>query len=125
MRHQAISVIPACSSTSPRAACADVRDKVRGKESMQDEAGRAERVLAVSLMKSGTHLIQELLVEAGYGVYGQSRIPADVRPKLDPGTRLRIAEMVHDEERFRDLKAADDATFAAAVEEAWRALGWS
>jgi hypothetical protein len=76
-------------------------------------------------MKSGTHLIQELLVAAGYGIYGQSRITEDIRPRFDFETRLRIAESIYDPAAVERLKAADGTEFVRATDEAWRALGWA
>ena len=61
---------------------------------VQSVAGAAERIMIVSLMKSGTHLIQELIVALGYKVYGSSRIPPEIRPVFDRDARLKIAEMV-------------------------------
>lgn len=68
-------------------------------------------------MKSGTHLIQELMVELGYAIYGQSRIPQEIRPVLDAPTRERIVRMV-----FGD---AGSPSAQELAEEAWAALGWA
>jgi hypothetical protein len=87
--------------------------------------GGAERVLLVSLMKSGTHLVQELMVALGYGVYGSSRIPPEIQPALDAETQHRMLRMVHGEEACRRLAAGDAATFQRAAQEAWEALGWA
>ncbi|MBO4210383.1 hypothetical protein [Micromonospora echinofusca] len=81
--------------------------------------------MVISLMKSGTHLIQELMVALGYGIYGQSRIPAEIRPVLDDATRDRVARMVYDEQTYAELAAGDPASFAKAGDEAWEALGWA
>ncbi len=87
--------------------------------------GPAERVLLVSLMKSGTHLIQELIVALGYGVYGSSRIPPEIRPVLDDDTLRRMACMVYDEETFGQLAEAGGSTLREAGMKAWEALGWA
>lgn len=87
--------------------------------------GPAERVLLVSLMKSGTHLIQELIVALGYGVYGSSRIPPEIRPVLDDNTLRRMARMVYDEETFDRLAGAGDPALREAGLKAWEALGWA
>jgi hypothetical protein len=87
--------------------------------------GRAERVLLVSLMKSGTHLIQELIVALGYGVYGSSRIPPEIRPVLDDDTARRMARMVYDEKTFGQLAGAGDPAMREAGLKAWEALGWA
>jgi hypothetical protein len=86
---------------------------------------RAERVLLISLMKSGTHLIQELIVALRYGVYGSSRIPPEIRPVLDDETRRRMARMVYDYETYASLSEGDPAVFDKAAVAAWEALGWA
>ncbi len=86
---------------------------------------REERVIVISLMKSGTHLIQELMIALGYRIYGQSRIPSEIRPVLDADTRLRIMSMVYDKDTLDALKKADDSPFTAAADRAWEALGWA
>ena len=87
--------------------------------------GRADRVVLVSLMKSGTHLIQELMVALGYGVYGSSRTPPEIQPVLDTETRHRIVRMVHGEDAYARLAAGDPATFDGTAQEAWESLGWA
>jgi hypothetical protein len=86
----------------------------------------AERVVVVSLMKSGTHLIQELMVALGYGIYGTSRIPPEIRPVFDADTRRDIARLVYDEAAYEKLVAAGDTgAFTRETDEAWEALGWA
>jgi hypothetical protein len=85
----------------------------------------AGRVMVVSLMKSGTHLIQELMVALGYKMYGGSRIPAEIRPQFDRETRLKIAEMVYDEDTARLIEKQPDEEFTAATDAAWDAYGWA
>ncbi len=85
----------------------------------------AERVIVVSLMKSGTHLIQELMVALGYGIYGTSRIPPEIRPVFDAGTRREIVRLVHDEPAAEKIIAADPDVFTRESDEAWEALGWA
>ncbi len=84
-----------------------------------------ERVIVISLMKSGTHLIQELMVALGYRIYGQSRIPPEIRPMLDEETQLRIMRMVYDKDTLDALKKAGDSSFAEAADRAWEAFGWA
>jgi hypothetical protein len=74
-------------------------------------------------MKSGTHLIQELFVALGYGIYGQSRIPAELRPVLDDETRLRTARLVYDAGALAELESKEE--FSEATDRAWDALGWA
>jgi Sulfotransferase domain len=86
----------------------------------------AERVVLVSLMKSGTHLIQELMVALGYGIYGTSRIPPEIRPVFDADTRRDIARLVYDEPTYEEIVADEDSeTFTRVTDEAWEALGWA
>lgn len=87
--------------------------------------GQAKRVLLVSLMKSGTHLAQELMVALGYGMYGQARIPPEIRPRLDRQTRLRVARLVHDDEAVAAMVEKGEPFFTEATDEAWDALAWS
>jgi hypothetical protein len=89
------------------------------------ESRRAERVLVVSLMKSGTHLIQELFVGLGYGIYGQSRIPDEIRPVIDGETRLRMARLVYDGDVLARLETREEPRFTELTDQAWEALGWA
>lgn len=89
------------------------------------EAAPAERVVAVSVMKAGTHLIQELMVTLGYGIYGQTRVTPDIRPRLDTETRLRIASMVYEPEVVAKLQAGEESVFIEETDRAWEALAWS
>jgi hypothetical protein len=85
----------------------------------------ANRVVVISLMKSGTHLIQELMIALGYWIYGQSRIPKEVRPVLSDEMRHRIARMVYDEEEVSAFQKQGEESFGKAAQEAWEALGWA
>jgi len=85
----------------------------------------AERVLLVSLMKSGTHLIQELMVALGYGMYGTSRITPDIRPVLDDDIRRQVARLVYDDHTYERITSGDQELFDTATTEAWEALGWA
>lgn len=80
------------------------------------------RVIVISIMKSGTHLMQEMMVALGYGMYGQTRITDDIRPILDAETRHRIAKLVYDD---AELSGLDEAGYADATDRAWQALAWS
>lgn len=86
---------------------------------------RAERVVVVSLMKSGTHLVQELMLALGYKIYGQSRIPQEIRPVLSDETRDRIVRMVHGDQAADALKGQGEEAFRAGADQAWEALGWA
>jgi hypothetical protein len=87
--------------------------------------GRAERVIVISLMKSGTHLLQELMVALGYRVYGHVRITPQARPALDQDTRGRVARMVYDEGTLDRLLSEPEPVFNEAADQAWEALAWS
>jgi hypothetical protein len=76
-------------------------------------------------MKSGTHLLQELMVALGYGMYGQARIAPEIKPVLDTGDRWRIARMVCDGAALAGLEAASEEDFIAATDQAWEALAWA
>src|SRR5579872_3394681 len=89
------------------------------------EQGRAERVVVISLMKSGTHLVRELAVALGYNMYGHVRVTPDVRPTLNRDTRWRIANMVYDSEVITNLKSQPEAVFNDSTDRAWEALAWS
>jgi hypothetical protein len=90
------------------------------------QPGQAQRVLVVSLMKSGTHLLQELMVALGYKMYGAGvRLRPDIVPVLDEQTRWRIARMAYDKHAVSALEAATAQEFTEATDRAWDALGWS
>ncbi|HET7017305.1 MAG TPA: hypothetical protein VFI65_25500 [Streptosporangiaceae bacterium] len=88
--------------------------------------GRAERVIVISLVKSGTHLIQELMVALGYGMYGHSRITEEIKPRLDQDTRWRIARMIYDEPTLKLLGETSEESFRKTTDEAWEAyaMAW-
>ncbi len=89
------------------------------------ENNRAERVILISMMKSGTHLIKELMVALGYSMYGHVRVSPEIRPVLDRDTRWRVANMVFDDEELATLKSQPDSVFNDATDRAWEALAWS
>jgi hypothetical protein len=76
-------------------------------------------------MKSGTHLMQELMVALGYGMYGQTRITPEIRPLLDTDVRWRVAAQVYDENQLAELKNADEPQFLESTDRAWSALAWA
>jgi hypothetical protein len=87
--------------------------------------GQAPRVVIVSLMKSGTHLLQELMVALGYKMYGGVRVKPGSLPDLDEETRWRIARLAYGKQTVATLETAEPATFIEATDRAWDALGWS
>ena len=90
------------------------------------ESGQAPRVIIVSLMKSGTHLLQELMIALGYKMYGAGvRLRPEIVPVLDLETRWRIARIAYGKQTADALEDADEATFTEATDRAWDALSWS
>jgi hypothetical protein len=90
------------------------------------DSGRAPRVVIISLMKSGTHLLQELMVALGYGMYGAGvRLRPEILPVLDLETRWRIARIAYGKDAVAALESADEAHFVEATDRAWEALSWS
>lgn len=87
--------------------------------------GSAERVIVISIMKAGTHLMQELMVALGYGIYGQTRITPEIRPVFDTATRWRLAGMVYEAGDLAKLNASDESAFLESTDKAWEALAWT
>lgn len=88
-------------------------------------ASRAERVILVSMMKSGTHLVGEVMTALGYSMYGHVRVSPENRPGLDKSTRLRLATLVYGDQQAADLKSQSEDAFNDATDRAWEALAWS
>ncbi|MFF3861223.1 hypothetical protein [Streptomyces sp. NPDC002209] len=65
----------------------------------------SERVFVISPRKCGTHLVQELLVGLGYGVYGEPVPPSGGRPAFSLRERLAMAE------QFLDPATVADSLF--------------
>jgi hypothetical protein len=86
---------------------------------------RADRVILISMMKSGTHLIKELMVSLGYSMYGHVRVNPEIKPILKRDTRWRIASMVYDNESLAGLKSQPESVFNDVTDRAWEALAWS
>jgi hypothetical protein len=84
-----------------------------------------ERIILISMMKSGTHLITELLTALGYRMHGHVRVRPETRPVIDRETRWRIADMVYDQDRLADIKTLDEEGFQYATDQAWEALAWA
>jgi len=64
-----------------------------------------ERVLVISPRKSGTHLIQRLLGEFGYGVWGDLGAPLAAMPRLSIRQRLDLARLTMDDHELEALDA--------------------
>jgi hypothetical protein len=89
------------------------------------ESSRASRVILISMMKSGTHLVNELMVALGYSMYGHVRVSPEIRPVLDKPTRWRIANMIYNNDEIARLKSEPEFAFNDATDRAWEALAWS
>lgn len=77
------------------------------------------------MMKSGTHIINELMVALGYRMYGTVRVSQETRPVLDNDARWRIATMVYGDDAAARLKSQPEETFDEVTDRAWEALAWS
>ncbi|MFD3555530.1 sulfotransferase domain-containing protein [Streptomyces goshikiensis] len=86
----------------------------------------SERVFVISPRKSGTHLVQELLVHLGYRVYGEPVPPAAGRPAFSIRERIDMAERFLDPAEFAALDhVRDREAFIRTTDEAWMQLAWA
>ncbi len=71
-------------------------------------AMKEERVVVISPQKSGTHLIQELMVHLGYSMSGDSRITPDIQPRFTPEDKatLRQFALSDQEQEYYDRSSA-------------------
>jgi hypothetical protein len=84
---------------------------------------RAERVLIVSLMKSGTHILQELMVALGYGMTGSGvKLSPEILPVFSKEDRWDIARLVYNGANLARLGISDDDAFTAETDRGWEAL---
>jgi hypothetical protein len=85
----------------------------------------ARQVLVISLQKTGTHLMQGLMVQLGYKMAGVPRPePANI-PHFDAEQRARIAALVLSEADHKELLTwAGTEEFERRTDEAWAALIW-
>jgi hypothetical protein len=85
-----------------------------------------ERVLVISPRKSGTHLIQRLLSELGYGVWGDLGASASAMPRLSIRQRLGLASLVMGDRELRTLDARTRTEeFVRKTNIAWAELAQS
>ncbi|MFD4921368.1 sulfotransferase domain-containing protein [Streptomyces goshikiensis] len=86
----------------------------------------AERVLVISPRKSGTHLVQELLVHLGYRIYGEPVPPPEGRPDFSIRERLAMAERYLDPGEFGALDPRRDReAFLRTTDQVWLQLAWA
>jgi hypothetical protein len=80
----------------------------------------------VSLMKSGTHLLEQLMVALGYGMFGSGvRLTPETLPVLSKETRWKIAHLVYGEDTIAELETSDEEHFTDVTDRGWEALGLS
>ncbi|MFE6841336.1 hypothetical protein [Streptomyces sp. NPDC057686] len=86
----------------------------------------SERVFVISPRKCGTHLVQELLVGLGYGVYGEPVPPSEGRPAFSLRERLAMAEQFLDPAEFEALDHERDREgFIRTTDQVWLQLAWA
>jgi hypothetical protein len=76
----------------------------------------------ISLQKSGTHLIVELMHALGYGLHGAAKMTPEIMPRFDRATRKAIAALVHGPLARARLPFGD---FTRLTDAAWETLAWS
>jgi hypothetical protein len=86
---------------------------------------RAPRAMVISFQKSGTHLMQELMLELGYRMVGVPRPTPHSVPNFDDEQRAEIAALVLGKKDHDDLlELRGTAAFTDRTQEAWSALLW-
>ncbi|MDX3638574.1 hypothetical protein [Streptomyces sp. MB09-02B] len=79
----------------------------------------ASHALVVSLRKSGTHLLKEVMTRLGYALHGEVSATADSQPRLKGEALWGVLTTVLDEEELRRLTTSEDrAAIDAAIAEA-------
>ncbi|GAA2274491.1 hypothetical protein GCM10009853_030590 [Glycomyces scopariae] len=85
----------------------------------------AERVLAISPRKSGTHLLQQLMVRLGYGIYGEPVPPEAGRAAFSLRERVELAERFAAPAEFADVDVRSDTDeFVRRTDRLLVQLGW-
>jgi hypothetical protein len=86
---------------------------------------RAPRAMVISFQKSGTHLMQELMLELGYKMVGVPRPGPRTVPDFDDEQRKAIAALVLSKLDYDELvESQGTEVFADRTHEAWGALLW-
>ncbi|MEU5553654.1 hypothetical protein ABZ738_28175 [Micromonospora sp. NPDC047793] len=90
---------------------------------------RAPRAMVISFQKSGTHLMQELMLELDYRIVGVPRPAPHTVPQFDDEQLRSIAALVLSKTEYDDLlslrgEAGGDKAFTDRAEDAWSALVW-
>lgn len=80
---------------------------------------KEERVVVISPQKSGTHLIQELMVHLGYGMWGDSRVTADIEPKFGAEDKAKLRRFALSEDEQKYFERSSPHMRDALDREAW------
>ncbi|WP_329145008.1 hypothetical protein OIU91_10325 [Streptomyces sp. NBC_01456] len=84
------------------------------------------RTLIVSPQKTGTHLIQELMLELGYRIVGATRPSEHNIPQFTVEQRKQIAALVYRPEECTEIcEDTGSEDFIERTDAAWTALCWS
>ncbi|SEM56611.1 sulfotransferase domain-containing protein [Streptacidiphilus jiangxiensis] len=86
---------------------------------------QAPRTMVVSLQKTGTHLMQGLMLELGYKMTGVPRPAPDNTPEFDDEALLQIASITRSREEYAELQTVSSAELRRRTQDDWAALGWS
>src|SRR4051794_40715484 len=85
----------------------------------------AERAVVVSPRKSGTHLVQNLMVRFGYGIYGEPVPPEDGRAAFSLRERMELAERYLDPAELDGVDVRRDTVeFIRRTDLLLKQLGW-
>jgi hypothetical protein len=85
----------------------------------------APRAMVISFQKSGTHLMQELMLELGYRIVGVPRPGPRSVPRFDDEQRRAISSLVLGKQDYDELLSLEGTeAFADRTDETWSALVW-
>jgi hypothetical protein len=86
---------------------------------------QAPRAMVISFQKSGTHLMQELMLELGYRIIGVPRPAPHTGPDFDDEQRRAIAALVFAKDEYDEVvEMRGTQRFIERTDEAWSALVW-
>ncbi|MDI6105180.1 hypothetical protein QLQ12_42005 [Actinoplanes sp. NEAU-A12] len=86
---------------------------------------QAPRAMVISFQKSGTHLMQELMLELGYRIVGVPRPRPNAVPEFDDEQKAAVAALVLDKiDHDQLMELHGTAAFEDRTHEAWGALIW-
>ena len=85
----------------------------------------APRTMVISFQKSGTHLMQELMLELGYRIVGVPRPAPHTGPVFDDEQRRSIAALVFAKDEYEAVvEQPGTERFVERTDVAWSALVW-